>query len=789
MLTLLWLLLLCYGVSNSHCTTIPDNSTDMLSLLDFRESINDLAGALRSWNTSISHCKWPGVDCSLKHPGRVTALSLGGLGLAGPIPPSIGNLTFLGKLNLSINSFSGEFPPLNRLHKLQELILAENSLQGTIPDEIWQLPNLQRFIVSGNNLSGRLPGTLLNRSSLQIIDLTMNMLGGALPSNFGDMLPNLQVLYLHQNKFEGNIPASLGNISWLKALDLSFNDFTGQVPSSLGKHGLLQSINLQKNKLEANDSQSWEFIDTLSNFSSSLQELILGQNLFQGVIPNSIGKMTDLQQLGLGINDFTGTVPSNLGNLTGLTKLELRNNSLSGPIDEWVGKLKNLEGLILSANKFNGPIPSLIGNFTKLSILLLEENEFEGPIPSSLGNLPILSRLNLSYNNLWGSIPKEIFPPGSTLSSCALSYNNLNGSVPSVIGNLKQVLELRLSSNKFTGEIPTTLGNCEKLQILELDHNFLRGNISMTLSGLQSMTTLNLSYNNLSGVIPPKLADLRYLTQLDLSYNNLQGDVPTNGVFGHATSISLLGNRGLCGGVPDLHLPPCPVVSQRKETPYYLIRVLIPIFGFMSLMLLVYFVLTEKKMSRSKLPFPFLDEKLIKVSYEDLAQATQNFSQSNLIGSGSYGSVYRGKLVKGKLEVAVKVLNLDMHGAEKSFLSECEALRSIQHQYAGGGRSSTYGDIYSFGIVLLEMLTGKRPTDPVFENGLNVVNFVERAFPDQVMQVIDDILQEECGSITQSGSAAGSRLQQSMPEDRSFGAGACNVWVPEYAWTYPQQQG
>ncbi|KAK3154629.1 hypothetical protein QOZ80_2BG0193080 [Eleusine coracana subsp. coracana] len=398
------------------------------------------------------------------------------------------------------------------------------------------------------------------------------------------------------------------------------------------------------------------------------------------------------------------------------------------------------------------------------------------------------------------------------------------------------------------------------------------------------MTTLNLSYNNLSGVIPPKLADLRYLTQLDLSYNNLQGDVPTNGVFGHATSISLLGNRGLCGGVPDLHLPPCPVVSQRKETPYYLIRVLIPIFGFMSLMLLVYFVLTEKKMSRSKLPFPFLDEKLIKVSYEDLAQATQNFSQSNLIGSGSYGSVYRGKLVKGKLEVAVKVLNLDMHGAEKSFLSECEALRSIQHrnlvpiitacstvtsegslfkalvyefmpngnldswlhhktdekapkrlgltqrisiilniadaldyihndsggrsiihcdvkpsnilldddmnahlgdfgiasfysgssttpaghsntgsfgvkgtigyiapEYAGGGRSSTYGDIYSFGIVLLEMLTGKRPTDPVFENGLNVVNFVERAFPDQVMQVIDDILQEECGSITQSG--------------------------------------
>ncbi|CAL5020908.1 unnamed protein product [Urochloa decumbens] len=959
MLTLLPLVLLSYGVGNARCST-PDNSTDMLSLLDFKRAITDPGRALSSWNSSIPHCQWEGVNCSLKHPGRVTMLTLVGLGLAGPISPSIGNLTFLESLNMSTNNFSGVLPPLYRLHKLQQLVLYKNSLEGaipdslanrsnlnylelsgnfltggipsnmgrlsnlsylglsnnhltgiippslknlsqlsslalannqltgSIPDELGQLPSLQLLFLGANNLSGAITRTLSNRSSLLYIDLSFNMLGNTLPSDIGDTLPNLTFLYLNSNKFEGNIPASLGNISGLLELDFSFNNFIGQVPSSLGKYGKLSYLNLGANKLEANDSQGWEFIDTLSNFSS-LQTLVLDQNQFQGAIPNSIGKLsTNLQYLGLGINNFTMAVPNSIGNLTGLTYLQLSYNNLDGSIDGWIGRLKNLERLILNTNSFIGPIPFSIGNFTKLSVLLLEENKFEGSIPPSLGNLHMLTRLNLSYNNLQGNIPKEIFYTKSALIECVLSYNSLEGPVPPEIGNLKQLTELHLSSNKFTGEIPATLGNCEDLEILEMDHNFLSGNITITLGGLQSMTTLNLSHNNLSGFIPTKLGDLRHLTELDLSYNNLQGVVPTNGVFENAKSVSLLGNRGLCGGALDLQMPPCPTVFRRKETQYYLIRVLIPVFGFMSLVLLVYFMLTEKKMSRSKyLSLPFFDEKLLKVSYEDLAQATQNFSESNLIGRGSYGSVYRGKLMKGKLEVAVKVFDLDMHGAEKSFLSECQALRGIQHrnlvpivtacstvntegnlfkaliyefmpngnldrwlhhkgdekapkhldltqrisiianiadaldyihndsgsrsiihcdvkpsnilldddmnahlgdfgiasfyrgssstivgdsntssfgvkgtigyiapEYAGGGRASTCGDVYSFGIVILEMLTRKRPTDPMFENGLNIVNFVEGGLPDRILQVIDDALQDECKPITQSSTIA-----------------------------------
>uniref|UniRef100_J3LES9 Receptor kinase-like protein Xa21 n=1 Tax=Oryza brachyantha TaxID=4533 RepID=J3LES9_ORYBR len=481
------------------------------------------------------------------------------------------------------------------------------------------------------------------------------------------------------------------------------------------------------------------------------------------------------------------------------------------------------------------------------------------------------------------------------MTKILLSYNKLEGPIPREVSNLNQLTELQLSSNTLTGEIPMSIGECKQLHILQMDRNFLTGNITKSLGILKSLSTVNLSHNNLTGFIPIELSDLTSLTQLDLSYNNLQGQIPKDGVFMNATAVSLFGNPELCGGVADLHMRSCPIGSGRKATEYYLVRVLIPLFGFMSLILLIYFILSEKKMGRGPyLPFSPLDQFPI-VSYKDLAQATQNFAESNLLGRGGYGAVYRGRLTKSKQDVAVKVLDLDMRGAEKSFLSECEALRSIRHrnlvpiktacstvdingnvfkaliyefmhngnldswlhngegtarkplslnqriciavniadaldylhhesgqtiihcdvkpsnilldndmthlgdfgiasfytddagstsrgnisnnttsigvkgtigyiapEYASGGHPSTYRDVYGFGIVLLEILTGKRPTDPLFVNELNIVNYVERNFPDNILHVIDTPLQEECNSITQADAVTENRAYQSL---------------------------
>nr|BAJ94009.1 predicted protein [Hordeum vulgare subsp. vulgare] len=467
------------------------------------------------------------------------------------------------------------------------------------------------------------------------------------------------------------------------------------------------------------------------------------------------------------------------------------------------------------------------------------------------------------------------------LTHLDLSYNNIQGSIPLQVSNLKTLTELHLSSNKLTGEIPKNLDQCYNLITIQMDQNMLIGNIPTSFGNLKVLNMLNLSHNNLSGTIPLDLNELQQLRTLDLSYNHLKGEIPRNGVFEDAAGISLDGNWGLCGGAPNLHMSSCLVGSQKSRRQYYLVKILIPIFGFMSLALLIVFILTEKKRRRkytSQLPF---GKEFLKVSHKDLEEATENFSESNLIGKGSCGSVYKGKLGHNKMEVAVKVFDLGMHGAEKSFLAECEAVRNIQHrnllpiitvcstadttgnafkalvyelmpngnletwlhhngdgkdrkplgfmkrisialniadvlhylhhdigtpiihcdlkpsnilldhdmiaylgdfgiarffrdsrltsrgesssnglrgtigyippEYAGGGRPSTCGDAYSFGVLLLEMLTGKRPTDSMFGNGVNIINFVDKNFPEKLFDIIDIPLQEECKAYTTPG--------------------------------------
>jgi hypothetical protein len=381
-------------------------------------------------------------------------------------------------------------------------------------------------------------------------------------------------------------------------------------------------------------------------------------------------------------NQLSGDFPSGIANLRNLFTITLGENQFTGVVPDWIGTLTKLQEISLFKNFFTGSIPPSLSNLSRLGMLDLYSNQFTGHMPPSFGNLPMLQGLDISHNNLHGRIPMEIFGIQSLLL-IDLSFNNLEGQLPTTIGNAKQLESLALSANKLYGDIPNTLSDCESLEAIELDSNVFSGSIPTLLGSITSLNVLNLSTNNLSGSIPTSLGNLQFLEKLDLSLNHLHGEVPRKGIFKNASAVRIDGNKGLCGGALELHLLACDVVpsnSTRHKEPLVL-KVVIPTTSIVLLAMVLFGIMLwrVKHKSKSTSP-PSFATKFPKVSFNDLARATQGFSTSNLIGGGGYGSVYKGKLVGNQNEVAIKVFNLETRGAHKSFIAECNALRNVRHR-------------------------------------------------------------------------------------------------------------
>ncbi|EEC80067.1 hypothetical protein OsI_21783 [Oryza sativa Indica Group] len=331
----------------------------------------------------------------------------------------------------------------------------------------------------------------------------------------------------------------------------------------------------------------------------------------------------------------------------------------------------------------SGSVPSAIGNLTELNYMNLESNSFSGRIPSTLGNLGMLELLVLSSNNFTGQVPVELF--NSTAVSVDLSYNNLEGSIPQEISNLKGLIEFYAQWNKLSGEIPSTIGECQLLQNLHLQNNILNGTIPSSLGQLQGLENLDLSNNNLSGEIPKLLGNLSMLYYLNLSFNNFVGQVPTFGVFANATAISIQGNDMLCGGTPHMHLPPCSSQLPKNKHTLVVIPIVLSLVATVVALALIYIMLRIRcKKSRTETSSTTSMQGHPLISYSQLVKATDGFSSTNLLGSGAFGSVYKGELDGQSSEsanlVAVKVLKLQNPGALKSFTAECEALRNLRHR-------------------------------------------------------------------------------------------------------------
>jgi len=233
-----------------------------------------------------------------------------------------------------------------------------------------------------------------------------------------------------------------------------------------------------------------------------------------------------------------------------------------------------------------------------------------------------------------------------------------------------------MSENHLSGDIPITIGECISLKYLHLQGNSLHGTIPSNLASLKVLQYLDLSRNQLSGSIPKGLQNIVFLEYFNVSFNMLEGEVPIKGIFQNASGLAVTGNNKLCGGIIELHLSPCPVNHHN----FRLIAVIICVIAFLIILLFILMVYRMRKTKReSSLDTPTIDQ-LAKVSYQELYRGTDGFSDRNLIGSGCFGSVYKGILVSHDKDVAIKVLNLKKKGAHKSFIAECNALKNIRHR-------------------------------------------------------------------------------------------------------------
>nr|GMC61914.1 protein nsp-interacting kinase 2 [Ipomoea batatas] len=155
-------------------------------------------------------------------------------------------------ISLQGRGLSGKLSPaVGRLEHLTGLYLHYNSLYGEIPPEIANLTKLSDLYLNVNNLSGEIPLQLGKMASLQVLQLCYNQLTGSIPTEFGD-LEKLSVLALQSNNLTGAIPASLGKLGFLKRLDLSFNHLFGSIPLKLADMPLLEVLNVRNNTLSGN---------------------------------------------------------------------------------------------------------------------------------------------------------------------------------------------------------------------------------------------------------------------------------------------------------------------------------------------------------------------------------------------------------------------------------------------------------------------------------------------------------------------------------------------------------
>ncbi|CAL5023968.1 unnamed protein product [Urochloa decumbens] len=749
---------------NQFSGSIPPGLENCSMLTSLSAGHNNLSGTLPDvlFNiTLLEHLSFPNnrLEGSLSGISKLVnlvTLDLGGNEFSGNIPDSIGGLNKLKEIHLDYNNMSGELPStlsnctslitidlkrnnfsgeltrvnFSTLPNLSTLDIDWNSFMGAIPENIYSCSNLAALRLSNNRFDGQLLeriGNLKSLSFLSLVDMsltniasTLQILGScrnlttlliglnfkheAMPMNERiDGFENLQVLSIHDCSLSGKVPPWLLKLTNLEVLDLHGNKLTGLIPDWMSNLNSLFYLDISNNSLTGEIPTALMEMPMLktSNVAPNVFELpIYNTPAHQYRMPSAIPKF-----LNLGGNNFIGVIPKEIGHL------------------------KLLISLNLSFNKLSGEIPEPICSITNLQVLDLSSNDLTGKIPTALNELHFLSRFNVSNNDLEGAIPT-----GGQIST--FTNSSFDGN-PKLCGPM-------LVSHCSSAEAPSTSKKRHnKTAIFALVFGVFFGGIValFLLAGLiRSTSFMTRHWNNKKDVIEEIASSFKLEQSLVMVPGKGEKDKLTFTDLVKATNNFDKENIIGCGGYGLVYKALLPdgskVAIKKLSSEMFLMDRefsaevhalsmaqhdnLVPLWGYCiqgNSRFLIYSYMENGS----------LDDWLH--NRDDDASSFLDWPRRLKIAQGaSRGLSYIHNVCKPHIvHRDIKSSNILLDKEFKAYVADfglsrlilpnkthvttelVGTLGYIPPEYGEGWVATLRGDMYSFGVVLLELLTGQRP--------------------------------------------------------------------------------
>ncbi|CAI9772834.1 unnamed protein product [Fraxinus pennsylvanica] len=726
-----------------------------------------ISGTSQRWNISGELCSGvaiddtairdinPGIkcDCSFNNRTvcRITALRVYALDVVGPIPNELWNLTYLTNLNLGQNYLTGPLPAsIGNLARIQYLSLGVNALSGELPRELGMLTDLRSLSFNTNDFSGPLPSELGNLTRLTQIYFDSAGVSGPIPPTFSS-LTGLEKVYASDNEFTGQIPDFIGNWSNLLVLRFQGNSFQGPIPPSFSNLTYLNDLRISD---LSNGSSTLDFLRNMT----SLGTLVLRNNKISGSIPSNIDDYRSLTLLDLSFNNLIGRIPDLLFSLSSLTNLFLGNNNLNGTLPAVKGPtLRNID---LSYNSLSGSFPTWISE-QNLQLNLVA-NRFT--IDNSNGSaLP--SGLNCLQQN---------FPCGRGSPTYQIVYEMDSESLGpathyTIDTNRWAVSNVGLPSGSNSPQYRNTLES-ELFQTARISAGSLRyyglglenGNYTVTLQFAEIQILGTRTWRSLGkrvfdvyiqGKLELKdfdvlkeaggtaLRAVKRKLQVEVSENYLEIHlfwagkgtccIPAQGTYGPLISA--------ISATPDF-VPTVRPPSRKHNGTGLIVGIVVAVGAVIFLSVFVAYYLAQrrrKKKSYEDEEFLGMDTRPYTFNYAELRAATDDFNPDYKLGEGGFGPVYREteSLCFGgagnrslsldwptRFEICLGVARdfglAKLYDDKKTHISTRVAgtIGYLAPEYAMRGHLTEKADVFSFGVVVLEIVSGRPNSDSSLED-------------------------------------------------------------------------